>query len=1057
MATGDTSKTVHELKAYWDPKSTKDVKKGFTQVQKQTKLTQKRMKALNLTFTELYSKIRLITGAFSQTRHLIAFSDQMRLLSNRIKSLARDQSVDKTFEDLSISARKTLSTLKDTADGFTQLKFATEQYGLTTKEVIELNTTIANSFRLTGATQQEAAAASRQLIQAIRSNRLGGDEFRSVRENAPYLIKIFAEELGVAQDEVKKAAEAGLITTEIMLNALRRNFKKINDEAEKLGGTVLGEMVVQTNELGKAWRKFDEAAGISDAAIASIREAAKAVKNLADQIDLLVTVGGWLLFSVPAFRAGKAAWGGGKAIATAVKETKNWSAAFKALGDSVKGALPALKRAASYGIPLAGVAAHRYYADKDLLTGARAPEAAKPEAKAHGLGVGIPREMEAEFTHGVQELLLARMSAADLTTALHQKVKGESTKLVNTLQDALLSAMVANPVNEKLQAIAKKYYSNVMDAFYKAAPKQLIKQRGTEISNKLKDAGLGLNLLGINAKGPDAEITGLTSAMQKEVAIFQAQKRAAQSFQSAVQGGGTFENFFGAQLNVNKIRSAFEVNQQIFRLQKQMILNAKAGRTELLPLQQKELKILKARKTILEGTGLPAAERAANLEKQILEIRTQAASLPEEKQRAATVKILTMQYQEQLNLFREGKFEVAEMEKKYLAFLKKIAQVGINDEIRKKQIELTQKAVAGDFSNIEEIKEEIKLLETRKKLRVGDITPFQEEKEKLASSKRQATLHIQKEIFAKQRELFESARTAGPIEQKRLLLEIKLMEARKSFFEGGGSQAEVRAAKIEKELYELRLKENMGGDAFHMKNIESERENLLWEEKVRLFNEGAINMRELDEAAASMHTRFDPASIEAYSIALRLAIGDLREAMGTQVTILRSAIGRTVNNFENFFVKGIMKGKFAFRDFANAVIEDLIRVQTRILITKPIVDALNASLSGARSGTGQSGSGIAQSIGGSLNGTSPGGAGGGAPNLGVPLDPGSAPRTASLGKPYEIKIENRVSGAQVRTSENTNDGTLKIMIQRGVTEALDSGQLDQSFQRNFGFQRPGVG
>jgi tape measure domain-containing protein len=90
---------------------------------------------------------------------------------------------------------------------------------------------------LGGATAQEAAASFTQLSQALGSGALRGDEFRSVSEQAPLVLQAISDETGIAAGKLKEYAAEGLITSDIVIKALKRIEAEGADKlAEALGG-----------------------------------------------------------------------------------------------------------------------------------------------------------------------------------------------------------------------------------------------------------------------------------------------------------------------------------------------------------------------------------------------------------------------------------------------------------------------------------------------------------------------------------------------------------------------------------------------------------------------------------------------------------------------------------------------------------------------------------------------------------------------------------------------------------------------------------------------------
>lgn len=81
---------------------------------------------------------------------------------------------------------------------------------------------------ISGTTAQENRAVMLQLAQGIGSNRLGGDEFRSISEQAPLFKYMLAKGLGVNPGALKEMGARGKLTAEAILSSL----EKVQDEID---------------------------------------------------------------------------------------------------------------------------------------------------------------------------------------------------------------------------------------------------------------------------------------------------------------------------------------------------------------------------------------------------------------------------------------------------------------------------------------------------------------------------------------------------------------------------------------------------------------------------------------------------------------------------------------------------------------------------------------------------------------------------------------------------------------------------------------------------------
>ncbi|MDY3366502.1 tape measure protein, partial [Zhenhengia yiwuensis] len=71
-----------------------------------------------------------------------------------------------------------------------------------TQDVASITESINKAIRIGGGTDEMNKSAMLQLSQALGSGVLQGDELRSLSENAPYMMKVLADGLGVARGEL---------------------------------------------------------------------------------------------------------------------------------------------------------------------------------------------------------------------------------------------------------------------------------------------------------------------------------------------------------------------------------------------------------------------------------------------------------------------------------------------------------------------------------------------------------------------------------------------------------------------------------------------------------------------------------------------------------------------------------------------------------------------------------------------------------------------------------------------------------------------------------------
>jgi tape measure domain-containing protein len=145
---------------------------------------------------------------------------------------------------------------------------------------------------LGGATAAEASAAFTQLSQALGSGALRGDEFRSIAEQAPLVLQAISDETGIAAGKLKEYAAQGLLTSDIVIKALKRIE---SDGAESLAQALNGP-AAKIKEFQNAVEDAQVAA--TESAIPAITDAISELGTVIRQLEPAIRFIGGLLAGV---------------------------------------------------------------------------------------------------------------------------------------------------------------------------------------------------------------------------------------------------------------------------------------------------------------------------------------------------------------------------------------------------------------------------------------------------------------------------------------------------------------------------------------------------------------------------------------------------------------------------------------------------------------------------------------------------------------------------------------------------------------------------------------
>jgi len=178
-------------------------------------------------------------GVVALTRQLISQVNAYQNLTNQLKNVTKGaKNLADIQRELFNLAQDTRGSLDSVTNLYSRLARSTESLGLSQTKILGLTKTISQAFVVSGASAQEASNATIQLGQALGAGALRGDEFRSVAEQGTRIIKALSAGLGVTRGELKKMADEGKLTTEIVVKALSKQAGAIQAEFDKTEKTV---------------------------------------------------------------------------------------------------------------------------------------------------------------------------------------------------------------------------------------------------------------------------------------------------------------------------------------------------------------------------------------------------------------------------------------------------------------------------------------------------------------------------------------------------------------------------------------------------------------------------------------------------------------------------------------------------------------------------------------------------------------------------------------------------------------------------------------------------
>lgn len=194
----------------------------------------------------LFSKIKSFLGLYAGIQTLrmgLDVSDNLSQTMARL-DLMNDgkQTTDQLQQAIFQSAQNSRAGFLDTASVVSKLGLLAPQAFNSNMETVKFSELMAKSFKVGGASTQEQTSGMYQLTQAMASGKLQGDEFRSIMENAPLLAQAISKYTGKSMGDLKDMSKDGLITSDVIKNAVFAMSDEINTKFNSIPMT-FGDVV----------------------------------------------------------------------------------------------------------------------------------------------------------------------------------------------------------------------------------------------------------------------------------------------------------------------------------------------------------------------------------------------------------------------------------------------------------------------------------------------------------------------------------------------------------------------------------------------------------------------------------------------------------------------------------------------------------------------------------------------------------------------------------------------------------------------------------------------
>lgn len=214
--------------------------------------------------------------------------DDVTTYNNRLRLVASSQAnANRLFDENVALAVRSRSELGGVIEAYSRIARSTRELGISQKEVLGITEAVTKSFKISGASVQEATATAIQFGQALASDRLGGDELRSVMEQGPRLTQAIVDGINLLnqtdpsilpkklRDEfastgrftigmMRAVAKDGLLTSEVVARAVLTQTEAIEQEFARVQPTIAESFVVMKTRWLAFLNDFNEGTGVAN-------------------------------------------------------------------------------------------------------------------------------------------------------------------------------------------------------------------------------------------------------------------------------------------------------------------------------------------------------------------------------------------------------------------------------------------------------------------------------------------------------------------------------------------------------------------------------------------------------------------------------------------------------------------------------------------------------------------------------------------------------------------------------------------------------------------------
>lgn len=203
------------------------------------------------------------------------------------------EALEKTFSNLGNTALKFGASFESLASTFSRVAIVQKELGVTTDQLTNFTNNVGAALKVQGTSAQDAQGPLLQLSQLLSTGTVRAEEFNSVNEGLPIVLRTVAEGLygaGAGIQDLRKQMLAQNLTSKQFFEGFEKGSVALQHRAELAGATISQSFENVRTALILAIHEFDAATGASSALANAIGTLIKSARDLGDVFQRLTGV-----------------------------------------------------------------------------------------------------------------------------------------------------------------------------------------------------------------------------------------------------------------------------------------------------------------------------------------------------------------------------------------------------------------------------------------------------------------------------------------------------------------------------------------------------------------------------------------------------------------------------------------------------------------------------------------------------------------------------------------------------------------------------------------------